>query len=88
MNDGAIDISIPTVIGTPFGGGFYAGRILINDNIELHALIVAPKYGGDVEPIAWNTSRKHVAGAESFYDGRTNTLAMADAARLQACVSD
>jgi len=79
MNDVAVDGSVPQIIGTPWNGGFFAGRILINGNLELHALIVSPRAEGDLEPIAWNASRKNVAGAGSFYDGKANTVAMAEA---------
>lgn len=36
-----ITAEIPTIIGTSFAGGFYAGRIIEDDKI--YALIVAPK---------------------------------------------
>jgi hypothetical protein len=33
-------LAVPTIIGTPFDGGFYAGRYRIGD--DLFALIVSP----------------------------------------------
>jgi hypothetical protein len=70
-------VAIPTIPGTPFGGGFYAGRFFIAANA--YALIVAPKTEGDFDPMPWNGSLKHVAGAISYNDGHANTLAMAKA---------
>jgi hypothetical protein len=66
---------LPAVPGTPFGGGFYAGRILIAG--VLHALIVAPKAEGEHEGSAWNESRTRIVGADSYSDGMQNTVAMA-----------
>jgi hypothetical protein len=69
--------NIPTVPGTPFAGGFYAGRILIAG--VLHALIVAPKAEGERADIAWLDSEQRVAGADSYCDGMQNSVAMAEA---------
>jgi hypothetical protein len=68
---------IPTEPGTPFDGGFYAGRINVGG--AAYALIVAPKAGGEHEDAAWNDSRKTVEGAMSPADGHANTQAMAAA---------
>ncbi|BBB65877.1 hypothetical protein UNDYM_1624 [Undibacterium sp. YM2] len=70
----------PTVSGTPYAGGFYAGRINIEG--EQYAIIVAPKAAGEVEA-AWH---KDVAAANSlsFFDGLANTKAMAEAGSEQA----
>jgi hypothetical protein len=68
--------TIPTVPGTPFAGGFYAGRILIAG--VMHALIVAAKAEGEREG-AWLGSEQRAAGADSYCDGMQNTAAMADA---------
>jgi hypothetical protein len=67
-------LEIPTVAGTPFAGGFYAGRFFIGG--QAYALIVAPKAEGELEESTWNKSRKHVAGATSYCDGLANTEAM------------
>jgi hypothetical protein len=67
---------IVPIIGTAMGGGFYAGRIRVDD--ELFALIVAPKAEGEHDDIAWNKSAKSIAGALSYFDGLANTQAMAE----------
>lgn len=67
-------LEIPTVAGTPFAGGFYAGRFFIG--AQAYALIVAPKAEGELEESAWNKSRKRVADATSYCDGMANTDAM------------
>ena len=63
-------------IGTPLGGGFYAGLITFRDAV--HALIVAPKAEGEFRGKWLNTYDK-VPGAGDIADGLTNTLAMAEA---------
>jgi hypothetical protein len=67
----------PAEPGTPFDGGFYAGRINVGG--AAYALIVAPKPEGEHEDAAWNESRKSVEGAMSPADGHANTQAMAAA---------
>ncbi len=66
-------VAIPEVINTPFAGGFYAGKIMVNG--IAYALIVAPKAEGETE-LPWNDSDDRVTGAESFNDGAANTAAM------------
>jgi hypothetical protein len=68
---------IPVIIGTAMGGGFYAGRIRIGD--EVRALIVAPKAEGELQDIAWNGNYYSIEGAQSYNDGLANTIAMAEA---------
>ena len=70
-------ISLPTVLGTPFEGGFYMGQYLIN--AERYALIRAPKALGFHAPIHWGERGLLIPGADSFVDGLANTLAMAEA---------
>lgn len=65
------------VAGTPYGGGFYAGRLLVGEH--LFALLVAPKDGGEQDEALWNKLRKVVSGADSYFDGMANTRAMAEA---------
>ena len=65
------------IIGTALDGGFYAGRIRIDD--KPFALIVAPKADGEHDDSAWNGSIKDVTDAMSYFDGQANTLAMAKA---------
>lgn len=68
--------TLPAMIGTPFGGGFYVGRIRSGDAV--YALIVAPKDGGETTG-CWLNSLTDVPGATSCHDGMANTLAMRDA---------
>lgn len=70
-------LKLPTTYGTAFEGGFYAGRIRI-DETE-YALIVAPNGDGDAANVQWNQSAKNVKGALSYCDGAANTKAMAKA---------
>ena len=67
---------ITPIIGTAMGGGFYAGRILIND--QPFALIVSPKAEGEMNPAIWIPNYKDVPGARSYNDGLANTRAMAE----------
>jgi len=64
-------------IGSPLEGGFYAG--LIRNNNETYALIVAPKNAGEHEPAEWGEYGKKIDGAGSVFNGRANTIAMAEA---------
>ena len=65
---------IPTAAGTPFGGGFYVGRMKVDG--QSYALIVAPKAQGDVVSLSWKTSSTSTPGATSHWDGAANTAAM------------
>ena len=77
MNAIVKNLDVPTEAGTPFGGGFYAGRIAFNGDI--YATIVSPKNGGEHGPVVWLPNYTEIAGAGSFFDGLANTKAMADA---------
>ena len=68
--------SIPTTIGEPFDGGFYAGCFHVGP--DLFALVVSPA-AGELKPQRWGNARKLVDGALSYSDGRANTNAMANA---------
>lgn len=74
----SIPIHLP-LIGTAFGGGYYAGRIIIGGT--LYALIVAPKTEGELADTAWidDDYQQAVPGARSWNDGLANTDAMAAA---------
>ncbi len=61
-------------IGAPFEGGFFAGLADIDG--ARFAIIVAPKFDGEHDDIAWNDSEERVTGAQSYCDGSANTLAM------------
>lgn len=65
------------IIGTAMGGGFYAGRIMIDG--KPFALIVAPKAEGEHKPAIWIPNYKEVPDARSYNDGMANTQAMAEA---------
>ena len=67
----------PTIIGTPFEGGFYAGLFRVGE--QLFALIVAPKAGGEFAEVAWHQGSAVVEGATSCFDGMANTAALAEA---------
>lgn len=67
---------IKPIIGTSMAGGFYAGRILIDGNP--FAIIVAPKAKGEHKPAIWIPDYKGIPGAKSYFDGLTNTKAMAE----------
>jgi hypothetical protein len=66
----------PTILGEPFEGGFYAGRIQV-DGVP-HILIVAPKAEGERADVAWLEAEDRVDGADSYCDGMKNTVAMAE----------
>jgi hypothetical protein len=65
------------VIGAAIGGGFFSGRIRVGE--EVFGLVVAPKAEGEHKDTPWNKSLKRVEGALSYFDGRANTIAMAEA---------
>ena len=78
---------IPTVIGEPFGGGYFAGYISHTaDGNPTHALIVAPRATGATGSsytlttmLAWKTTNTTTAGTGSSFDGAANTAAMVTA---------
>jgi hypothetical protein len=70
----------PAVIGEAFGGGYFAGYISHTaDGSPTHALIVAPKTGGDQANLKWADETVAVpasatlTGADSLFDGQFNT---------------
>ncbi len=76
MDTISTNTDIPTIIGTPFAGGYYAGRIRVGDDV--FALVVAPKAAGE-NHAALNKDLARVDGALSFFDGAANTTALAAA---------
>lgn len=68
---------IPTAPGTPFGGGYYVGRINIAGVI--YALIAAPKTSGETQ-LQWCTD--NIAGPYGLNDGVANTNELARSAEL------
>lgn len=71
------DVEIPTVAGAPFGGGYYAGLITFGG--DTYATIVSPKALGEQGRAIWHSNYAEIAGAGSFFDGLSNTQAMAEA---------
>ncbi|WP_375591569.1 DUF1566 domain-containing protein [Chitiniphilus eburneus] len=57
-------------------GGYFAGLIAKADGI--HALYLAPKAEGELKG-TWGKPGADLPGARSYHDGRTNTVAMAEA---------
>lgn len=75
----------PTVIGEPFGGGFYAGQISTTANsVPTHYLIIAPKSSGETASKQWKTSNTSTAGTNSEIDGPTNSANMNNASHPAA----
>jgi len=70
------EAEIQPILGTSMGGGFYAGRVRVG--ADVFALILAPKADGEITG-PWSASSKNVEGADSYFDGVANTLAMAGA---------
>lgn len=68
---------VPNIPGTPFGGGYYAGRIRVGT--QDYALVIAPKSLGGEAPgqLRWKTSNTTTTGTSSVNDGWANTQAMA-----------
>jgi hypothetical protein len=70
-------ITVPTIPGTPFAGGFYVSRFHVG--AAEYALVVAPRAEGEIEDTAWGEYGKDIPGARSCFDGLANTKAMAEA---------
>ena len=68
---------ITPIIGTAMGGGFYAGRVQIGE--QVFALIVAQKTEGERDDVEWIDDYKDVPDAKSYNDGLANTAAMVEA---------
>ena len=68
-------LAVPTVPGTPYGGGFYAGRMKVAG--VPYALIVAPKNGGQSRILLQiATGAYAVIDTPSTWDGAGNTAKM------------
>ena len=78
---------IPTVLGEPWEGGFFAGYISHTaDGNPTHALIVAPRATGATGTgytlttnLQWKMSQTTTVGSGSVFDGAANTAAIATA---------
>lgn len=67
----------PAVIGTPWEGGFYVG--LISRNGDVYAQVAAPKAEGQLPKThEWGMYGTEITGANSFFDGLSNSKAMAE----------
>lgn len=64
----------PSAPGTPFGGGYYFGRIKIG--ADTYALIVAPKSAE--KNLQYKISNTADTGPSSLYDGQANSNAIND----------
>lgn len=65
---------VPTVAGTAYAGGFYAGRIVIGGST--YVLVVAPKSSGHSTSKQWKTTSDTTSGTSSLNDGLANSNAM------------
>lgn len=74
------DQFLPTVIGQPFGGGFYFGKIKIDG--DTYALIDAGK--ASETSLAWKDANTATTGTASLNDGLANSNAMNNAAHAAA----
>lgn len=66
-------IVVPTVIGTPFQGGYYAGRMKVAG--ISYALIISPAAGQFSGDLQWKTTNSSTVGSTSAWDGLANTNA-------------
>ena len=68
----------PSVIGEPWGGGYYAGKISTSGNgVATHYLIIAPKSTEILgKRWAYPYNENVNTGADSFIEGPSNTTAM------------
>ena len=73
---------VPTRPGTPYAGGYYAGRLKVGG--QSYALIVSPKQQGETF-LAWKNASTVTLNTSSSWDGQSNTAAMvADSANHPA----
>lgn len=77
MNAIVKGIPVPAIIGTPWEGGFYSGLISYDDNV--YAQVTASKAEGEHKQAIWLPDYTEIQGADSFFNGLSNTKAMAEA---------
>ena len=65
---------LPSEIGQPFGGGFYAGDIQYPDG-QWYKLIVAD-VSAEADEVEWRTSWTGTFGTDHMFDGVANTNVM------------
>lgn len=69
------DAFVPTEIGQPYQGGYYAGRIKIGTDV--FAIVVSPRSVGESSvALAWKNDTSQTAAAISLVDGYVNTQAL------------
>lgn len=72
----------PSSVGLPFGGGYYAGKI-VSDG-KTYAIVVAPKTsGGENSSLNIKTINDPTVGTTSVHNGFANTAAMIAAGAAQ-----
>lgn len=65
------------IIGSAYGGGYFAGQISTAGNgVADYNLVVAPVSSGQNSSKVWATSQVNVSGTSSVIDGPGNTAAM------------
>lgn len=71
---------VPDTPGAPFGGGYYVGKINVDDGKQ-YALVVAPASlgGQNTSGLVWKTSNTQTSGTSSLNNGWNNTQAMVTA---------
>ena len=79
-------VSVPTIIGQAFGGGFYAGLISTTGNsTATHYLIVGPKASAQSSTVLqYKTTNTDTAGTYSVIEGPTNSSNMNNASHPAA----
>jgi hypothetical protein len=73
----AVSKDVPTKFGTEWEGGYFGGILTFGGDV--YGQVIAPKAAGDLGPAIWHPDEKLIAGADSFFDGLSNTQAMAEA---------
>ena len=71
-----VNHQLPALL-TAMAGGYFAGALM--HKRQPHALIIAPKIGGEFVDVPWHQDGADVPGACSYIDGRANTEALAEA---------
>ena len=81
---GSFGLPPPPAIGSAYGGGFYAGRIMISG--AYYNLVVAPKASGESSAQTWGTNGVST-GVTSVINGPSNSASLAGlGAAYQAAV--
>ena len=73
----------PTVIGQPYGGGYYAGQIGVS-SVATHYLVVGPKASAEVGSTQFKTTSTNDSGATSDINGPSNSSSMNNASHPAA----